>query len=390
MKYLYTLLLATLLLIAISDISAQTTPCTLTGGVVTVTYSAPPIMMHAAINGISQYTFGWNDGTPVGSSSQKPFYSGWCVTITDIMTGCDTTICESCIPTGGIGACPMIYMPVCGCDGNIYNNDCIAMQNGIFTFSSAIGANGQLLPCPNSTTCTVDINSNVPLDFCEGDTIQLEAQPWDTNATYLWSTGETTSEIWVNSSGIYSVTFTNDTGCVATDSVGITVYPTPVLNAYTVPNPASICLGDSLVIEVTQGFDNYWWNTGNPSDQDQDRVVVFPAQDFTYVVETLDSNGCDARVEIFVDVDTCATGVILYLANQISIYPNPSQGNMTIDLPFNETFEFELIDITGKVISQEKEIKETYVINNNKIAKGTYIIKLKHATGIISKKVVFK
>ena len=102
--------------------------------------------MHVSVNGISQYTYVWNDGT-IGSSSQKPFYSGWCVTVTDIITGCDTTICESCIPTGGVGPCNMMYAPVCGCDGNIYNNDCIAMYNGIFTYTSAIGPNGQLLPC---------------------------------------------------------------------------------------------------------------------------------------------------------------------------------------------------------------------------------------------------
>ena len=65
--------------------------------------SSPTIMMNVSVNGMSQYSYGWNDGTPVGSSSQKPFYSGWCVTITDLMTFCDTTICESCIPTGGLG-----------------------------------------------------------------------------------------------------------------------------------------------------------------------------------------------------------------------------------------------------------------------------------------------
>ena len=147
MKNFYTLLFSLLLACSTSNVLAQTVPCSLTNGVVTVPYSAPPIMMNATVNGVSQYTYGWNDGTPVGSSNQKPFYSGWCVTITDLSTGCDTTICESCIPNGGGGPCTFIYDPVCGCDGMQYGNPCIAMQQGIFTYTSAIGPNGQILPC---------------------------------------------------------------------------------------------------------------------------------------------------------------------------------------------------------------------------------------------------
>ena len=147
MKNFYILLFSLLLAFSTSNAQAQTVPCSLTNGVVTVPYSAPPIMMNATANGVSQYTYWWNDGTPVGFSNQKPFYSGWCVTITDLSTGCDTTICESCIPNGGLGPCTFIYDPVCGCDGMLYGNPCMAMQQGIFTYTSAIGPNGQALPC---------------------------------------------------------------------------------------------------------------------------------------------------------------------------------------------------------------------------------------------------
>ena len=148
MKFFYTLLFASLLAFSTLNVLAQTGPCSLSGVSNYIDFtSSSTIMMNVSVNGISQYTYAWNDGTPVGSSSQKPFYSGFCVTITDLTTGCDTTICESCIPTGGVGMCTMIYAPVCGCDGNIYSNDCIAMYNGIFTYTSAIGPNGQTLPC---------------------------------------------------------------------------------------------------------------------------------------------------------------------------------------------------------------------------------------------------
>ena len=152
MRKLYILLIVTLMIFLSKDLCAQISPCSITGAVVTIPYPASNIILNASVNGMSQYNYLWNDGSAIGTTSQKPFYTGWCVTITDIITGCDTTICESCIPSGNFGMCTMIYMPVCGCDGNIYSNDCVAMTNGIFTFVSAIDTmTGQLLPCNTST-----------------------------------------------------------------------------------------------------------------------------------------------------------------------------------------------------------------------------------------------
>ena len=94
MKLLYKLLFTLLFIGSFSNTNAQTTACNLTGGSVYVGYTAPPIMMNATVNGMSQYSYSWTNGV---SANQNQFYSGWCVTITDLMTGCDTTICESCI-----------------------------------------------------------------------------------------------------------------------------------------------------------------------------------------------------------------------------------------------------------------------------------------------------
>ena len=155
------------------------------------------------------------------------------------------------------------------------------------------------------------------------------------------------------------------------------------------PNPPEICLGDSLVIEVTQGFINYWWNTGNPADQDEDRVVVFPTEDFTYVVEVLDSNGCEARAEIFVEVDSCISGVEeLNFEEGLQIYPNPASEQLTIDFIGNAT-SIKVYNMLGelmieKYISEGQSSVQLFV----KEWKGAmYSIQLYRENGTITRKV---
>jgi hypothetical protein len=153
MKKLYSLLLAVVLIFTIANVSAQS-PCTLTGASVYVDHNLTPVMMNASVNGMSQYTYIWSSGA---AANQTVYYSPWCVTITDIVTGCDTIICENCIADSmAVCPCPMIYMPVCGCDGVQYSNYCIAECAGV-GWSPAVsnGMPGGFLPCTTpSWDCT--------------------------------------------------------------------------------------------------------------------------------------------------------------------------------------------------------------------------------------------
>ena len=391
MKRLYTLLFATILMFT-TTISEAQAPCALVGAVVTVPYSAPPIMMHAAVNGMSQYTFGWNDGTPVGSSSQKQFYSGWCVTITDLMTGCDTTICESCISTGGSGICPMIYAPVCGCDGTIYSNDCIAMQNGIFTFTSAIDSNGQLLPCTQPSTCEVEIDGDSII--CTWGTPQvLTASPANGGSapfTYLWSNGQSNLPILtIVNPGTYCVTQTDFNGCI--DTACITVTTVQNIQIYSAPSPPIICLGDSIVLEIdTIGLSNIIWVPNTLFTPPVHRIVDFPIFTTTYVVEAVDSAGCDIRGEIEVILDSCITGIMHIMSNQVLIYPNPAKGNLTISMPKFEIFDLRIYDIIGRLVVSEDKISQSFIISVNTLSKGSYILHLSNAKAIITKKLMIE
>ena len=367
-----------------------TQPCALTGGSVYVGYTPPPIMMNATVNGMSQYTYNWNDGTGVGSSNQKPFYSGWCVTITDIMTGCDTTICESCIPNGGIGACPFIYNPVCGCDGNIYNNDCLAMQQGIFTYTSAIGPNGQLLPCTPPSTCEVEIMGDSI--FCNWGIPQiLTAVPTGNGTapyTYLWNifTSNTTSTLTINTPGNYCVTVTDANGCIATECITVAVQEILI---YSAPSPPVICFGDSVVLEIdTVGLSNITWIPNTLATPPVHRIVDFPGFSHPYIVEAIDSLGCTRRGEIFVTVDSCVTTISDIEKNKIQIYPNPASEEFFINLNTLNFYNIEIIDIVGRLMTRKEHVNNLIAIKTTEFSKGTYFIRIQTHSDIQTYKIV--
>lgn len=87
-------------------------------------------------------------------------------------------------------------------------------------------------PC-STLTVTVEVNVNPVPDLDLGpDTTVCDGEDYEivptivgdtTNASYLWSTGETTPIITVSTSGTYSLTLTTDDGCIVTDEVVVVI-----------------------------------------------------------------------------------------------------------------------------------------------------------------------
>ncbi|MFK7771938.1 MAG: T9SS type A sorting domain-containing protein [Saprospiraceae bacterium] len=121
--------------------------------------------------------------------------------------------------------------------------------------------------------------------LCNGDAVVLDAT--NPNATYLWSTGSTTSQITIFFGGTYSVTVTNPNGCTDTDQVN---YFFDLVNV--TPSQANLaCHGDSngvALVFPAQGqlpF-SYEWSDGDTLYTNNQ----LPAGDYTVTVT--DAFGC--------------------------------------------------------------------------------------------------
>ncbi len=140
-------------------------------------------------------------------------------------------------------------------------------------------------------TDTVDLTVGAPFtislndrDLCEGGSIVLDA---GVHNAYLWSTGETTQTITVDTAGDYTVTVTNADGCTATDNIVVTIVP-----------PSTVDLGSD---QITCSSAPVVLDAGNPGsayEWQHDGAVVGSGQTYDagvsgeYTVTVITPTGC--------------------------------------------------------------------------------------------------
>ena len=121
-------------------------------------------------------------------------------------------------------------------------------------------------------------------EICPGSSTQLSANG---NGTFMWSTGNNRSPITVNTPGWYVLTVTATNGCVAYDSVEVTLLPLPDVS---ISGPDTICSGTSALLIASGGYSYSWNNMGV-----MDAVLnVSPTQTTSYVVTASSDRNCTA------------------------------------------------------------------------------------------------
>ncbi|HYC84960.1 MAG TPA: T9SS type A sorting domain-containing protein, partial [Chryseosolibacter sp.] len=131
------------------------------------------------------------------------------------------------------------------------------------------------------------ITADNPTAFCEGDSVTLTASD---GASYLWSTGATTGEITVSTSGDYTVAVTNADGCSDTSNItSVLVRPLPEA-AITPDGPTTFCEGGSVSLAASDAS-SFLWNTNATTP-----VITVTAAG-NYSVTVTDVNGCSAISE---------------------------------------------------------------------------------------------
>ncbi len=127
------------------------------------------------------------------------------------------------------------------------------------------------------------VNLGPDTTICQNDSLLLEA---DTGfASYLWQdtiSGQDT--LTVDSSGTYYIEVTDSNGCVARDTIMVSMVAPQSVD---IGPDTSSCEGDSVLLNAGTGFDSYKWNTGSMDSS------IYADTTGVYRVEVTDTNGCN-------------------------------------------------------------------------------------------------
>lgn len=126
------------------------------------------------------------------------------------------------------------------------------------------------------------VNLGPDVTICPGDSIYLDAGAG--KDSYLWSTGETTHDIWAKLPGTYWVHVVHNL-CQLNDTIQINNYTVTPIN---LGSDRSVCGNNTTTLNAGAGFLNYLWSTGQTSQS----ITV---QAGTYSVQATNPGGCISR-----------------------------------------------------------------------------------------------
>ena len=363
--------------------SADTIPCSSTGGFVSVTATGGEGTLHYA----------WNTGDTTSAVTNLST-GNYIATITD-GKGCRVQAFVAVTQEGTPPSLSINTPDTLSCKKQSIvltatSSAGISLQwnNGISGNTDTITATGYynviatdtLTGCKTTDTALVTeqtligsilITADRSL-LCPSDSAQLCAPAGYHH--YLWNRGDTTTCISTTQQAEYFINVHDSTGCLDTSNhIFIITAVQPVATVQ--------IKGDTLY--TGPNFSTYQWQHNGANISGATNSIYVTGISGSYSVAVSDSNGCSAVSNTFV-----ISGIDNVITDRFEVYPNPTLSLWTVDVGEKWIGSLlELTDATGKLIYKTR-ISETKTILQPALASGVYFIKISSGTNSLVKKSV--
>ncbi|MCW3078566.1 MAG: Thermitase, partial [Bacteroidetes bacterium] len=256
------------------------------------------------------------------------------------------------------------------------------------TTYTVTGSNGT---CAGSNTTAVSImpapalnlSSSQSASICQGNTTTLTAA--GNYTSYTWSAPMVTSSsvaVSPNATTSYTVNASGTAGCSTSSVVVITVNQNPnVVTSNTVATCAT-CADGAINVTATGNapFSYNWMPGGNTAP------VVTGVLPGCYSVTVTDANMCASQQTTCVSF---ANGISAFTSsfNELLIYPNPAQTNVTISLK-GSAFSYSLYNNIGQLIIDRTINYHSALLNVSGLSKGMYLLIIEKGNEKVRRKLV--
>ena len=185
-------------------------------------------------------------------------------------------------------------------------------------------------------------------------------------------------------SGVYFDSLLTQNGCDSVSVLQLTVNDLPLvtlgnLDPYYCVYHASVNMSGNPAGGVFTGT-GVSGNTFDPA--------VAGVGNWTIVYSYTDTSGCENSDSVLVEVSDC-NGIEKVEESSISVFPNPSSGQLTITFPAEDDYTLSFIDALGQIVQTTQILSQkTAQLNLNTFAPGVYMLKVENAEGFVLKRVV--
>jgi hypothetical protein len=176
------------------------------------------------------------------------------------------------------------------------------------------------------------VSSSTPTSCFGGNdgTIDITPAGGSTPYTFSWSNGPTSEDLTGLSAGTYTVSMTDDQGCVISEIITVDDAQEVIINLVSLVDEECNTDNGSIDINVSGGTGSfgYQWSSGQTS---QDLSSLSSG---TYVIDVIDGNGCPASASYPVvnDVSNCSAFCFIEVEENTIVNEICGNANGSIDI----------------------------------------------------------
>lgn len=160
--------------------------------------------------------------------------------------------------------------------------------------------------------------------------------------TYVWNTGDSTSNLDSIPAGTYSFTVFDSNNCSTSANIQIGfTHHSPTIN---LNDSVPMCSDRSITLDAGNAGSQFIWSNG---DTNQITTINMPG---IYTVTVIDQNNCESTKTVVVYAEPCTGLQSLGSPRKLKIYPNPNNGRFVIES--EEKAELRIITTNGQLIKQ--------------------------------------